>query len=277
MSEHVFVVRAIVTGVCVLALLVGGSQAAFVCDFEEPAYSTTGGSDGEGSLQDQNNWNLYYFEGGPEDPPEPWYAQVSTENPNTGTQSLKVTEDAKMGNDLGEDFGDEVTLKIALSRDSTDAAGTYGGLFVYLGTEGVDQADFSKTAAQFGLGLDTGVVTYRDGGSYVSVAPFAASQWYTFEASIHFDDTDPNGGSYDLKITSTDPNWTDFIATGIQFRGGSAAVGAEDILVNRFQSGTLPDWVDGLSIGKTVVPEPSAIIMLAGIICFLWIRRHRDG
>jgi len=250
MSEHVFVVRAIVTGVCVLALLVGGSQAAFVCDFEEPAYSTTGGSDGEGSLQDQNNWNLYYFEGGPEDPPEPWYAQVSTENPNTGTQSLKVTEDAKMGNDLGEDFGDEVTLKVSLSRDGTDA-GAYGGIFVYLGAEGVDEADWSKVAAQFGLGLNTAVVTYRDGGSYVTVAPFVPEEWYNFEASIHFDAADPDGGSYDLKITSTDPNWTDYSATGIKFRGGAAAVGAEDITLNRFQGGVDPAWVDDLLIVST--------------------------
>jgi len=267
MSGHNVIGAAIVIGACILAPWASGARAELICDFEQPTYTTTGGSDGAGALDGQGGWFLYNGE----------HPKVSTENPLNGSQSLKLASDGKVAHDLGEDFGDEVTLKIALSRDSTDAAGTYGGLFVYLGTEGVDQADFSKTAAQFGLGLDTGVVTYRDGGSYVSVAPFAASQWYTFEASIHFDDTDPNGGSYDLKITSTDPNWTDFIATGIQFRGGSAAVGAEDILVNRFQSGTLPDWVDGLSIGKTVVPEPSAIIMLAGIICFLWIRRHRDG
>jgi len=135
-----------------------------------------------------------------------------------------------------------------MSRDGMDTL-SHGGLFVYLGAEGVDEADWSKVATQFGLG--EGVVTYRDGPStMVEVAPFEISEWYTFEASIHFDDTDPDGGFYDLTITSTDQNWTEFTATGIQFRGGADAVSAEDVLINRFNCGEATAWVDDLVIAR---------------------------
>jgi len=89
---------------------------------------------------------------------------------------------------------------------------------------------------------------------------------------------DPDGGSYDLKITSSDPNWSDFTTTNIKFRGGSAAVGAEDVLINRFNiPGTTPAWVDDLSISSTIVPEPSTITFLAGLSCQVFLRPFRLG